>query len=166
MPEDPQRSVFDDLVAAADPPVYVVTLDDGAERSGCLVGFASQVGIDPPRFLICLSETNRTYRVAAGAEYVAVHVLGAGDRALAELFGARTGDEIDKFARCEWRPGPHGVPVLRGAAGWFCGRILTRHDFGDHLGLLLAPEGGHAPEPAPPALRLRHVLGLEPGHPA
>ncbi|MGW0178680.1 flavin reductase family protein [Nocardia sp. NPDC003345] len=166
MPENSDRRAFDALVAAADAPVYVVTLHDGTERAGCLVGFASQAGMDPPRFLICLSETNRTYRVAAGAEYAAVHVLGAGDRDLAELFGARTGDEIDKFARCDWHPGPHGVPVLRDAAGWFCGRILSRHDFGDHLGLLLAPEDAHAPEPTPSALRLHQVIDLEPGHPA
>ncbi|MEU4311959.1 flavin reductase family protein [Nocardia sp. NPDC024068] len=166
MPENREHSAFDALVATADAPVYVVTLADGAQRAGCLVGFASQVGIEPPRFLICLSETNHTYRVAAGVRYCAVHLLDAGDRALAELFGGRTGDEVDKFARCAWDPGPHGVPVLRDAVAWFCGRILGRHDFGDHLGLLLAPEDGDAPESAPPTLRLHHVLRLEPGHPA
>src|SRR5207248_6722269 len=30
----------------------------------------------------------------------------------AALFGARTGDEVDKFTRCRWTSGPAGVPLL------------------------------------------------------
>ncbi|MFI2230426.1 flavin reductase family protein [Nocardia testacea] len=163
---DSESDAFDDLVAAADAPVYIVTLAAGGERSGCLVGFASQIGIEPARFLVCLSETNHTYRVAAGAEFVAVHLVGAHDAELAALFGAQTGDEIDKFERCRWRSGPHGVPILLDAAAWFCGRILARHDFGDHTGLVLEPEAGGVPAPAPAVLRFHDVAGLRPGHPA
>ncbi|WP_328396589.1 flavin reductase family protein [Nocardia sp. NBC_00416] len=166
MPADSEHYAFDNLVAAADAAAFLVTLAAGDERAGCLVGFASQVGIEPPRFLVCLSETNHTYRVAPGADFVGVHLIGADDTALAELFGGETGDEIDKFARCRWRPGPHGVPVLLDAVAWFCGRILARHEFGDHIGLVLAPEGGDAPGSAPAVLRYRHVATLEPGHPA
>lgn len=161
-----ESDAFDDLVAAADAPVYIVTLAAGGERSGCLVGFASQVGIDPARFLVCLSETNHTFRVAPGAEFAAVHLVDARHAELAVLFGTQTGDEIDKFDRCRWRSGPHGVPILLDAVAWFCGRILTRHDFGDHVGLVLAPEDAEAPVPAPAVLRLHDVAGLRPGHPA
>ncbi|MFE2251449.1 flavin reductase, partial [Streptomyces lavendulae] len=40
-----------------DGPVYVVAVAVavGAERAGCLVGFASQCSIDPPRFIVWLS---------------------------------------------------------------------------------------------------------------
>lgn len=157
---------FDDLVAAADAPVYLVTVAADGARSGCLVGFASQIGIDPARFLVCLSKANHTYRVASHAEFVAVHLAGAEDIGLAELFGAETGDDIDKFDRCRWQTGPYGIPVLLDTVAWFCGRILTRYDFGDHVGFVLAPEDGEAPADAPAVLRLHHVATMRPGHPA
>ncbi|MFF5809727.1 flavin reductase [Streptomyces sp. NPDC012746] len=95
-----------------DGPMYVVTVASGAERAGCLVGFASQCSIDPPRFTVWLSIANHTYRVARQAEYLTLHLLHRNDRALAELFGGETGDQVDKFARIGWRPGESGSPIL------------------------------------------------------
>lgn len=162
MPEN----FFDALIAAADPPVFVVTLAAGGRRAGCLVGFATQVAIEPRRFLVCLSKVNRTYRLAQHAEFVGVHLIGRDHTSLAMLFGGETGDEIDKFAHCSWQPGPHEVPVLDDAAAWFCGRVLDRHDFGDHVGLFVAPEMGESLRSEPGALRYHDVANLEPGHPA
>ncbi|WP_033221997.1 flavin reductase family protein [Kitasatospora phosalacinea] len=153
-----------------DPPVYVVTAEAGGDRAGCLVGFGSQCSIDPERFAVWLSHANRTHRVASRAAALAVHLLPPDDAgtALARLFGANTGDEVDKFARAAWRPGPAGVPVLADAAAWFAGRITDRIEGGDHTGFLLDPlAGGRADGPPPPAvLTLRDVIDLDPGHPA
>ena len=56
-----------------------------------------------------------------------VHCVPADAPALAELFGGETGDEVDKFARCEWHDGPEGVPILDACANWFVGRVLRSH---------------------------------------
>lgn len=157
----------DEFVAGFDYPMFVVTAVDAGTgtRAGCLVGFATQTSIDPFRFLVCLSRRNRTFRVAEAAAVLAVHVLGRdGDQQrLAALFGARTGDEIDKFARCSWRPGPGGVPLLTGARRHLVGRVLERVDLGDHVGFLLEPtEVSAAAESAP--LTFRSLPALEPGH--
>ena len=58
---------------------------------------------------------------------------------LAELFGGETGDEVDKFARCAWREGPGGVPLLDECPNRFAGRVLWRRDAGDHDLYLLEP---------------------------
>ncbi|WP_207923887.1 flavin reductase family protein, partial [Actinomadura bangladeshensis] len=131
----------DTFVAGFDYPMFVVTtIDPGTgTRAGCLVGFATQTGIDPFRFLVCLSRVNHTYRTAEAATHLAVHVLDESQRDLAALFGSQTGDEIDKFTRCAWRPGPEGVPLLTDAPRHLVGRILARTDLGDHTGYLLAP---------------------------
>jgi flavin reductase (DIM6/NTAB) family NADH-FMN oxidoreductase RutF len=161
---------FDELVSRLDYPMFVVTTYDGTTRAGCLVGFATQCSIDPPRFLVCISKRNHTHRVVATANTLAVHVLRAEQRETAALFGGTTGDEVDKFARVGWTEGPDGVPVLDECAGWFAGRILDRYDLGDHTGLLLRPVAGDVPDamPADPArlLRFAHVRDLEPGHDA
>src|SRR5437588_10964138 len=128
---------FNAFVTLLEYPMYVVTAAAGGERDGCLVGFATQCSIDPPRFLVCLSVKNRTTRIARNARTLVVHVLRKDQRDLAELFGGTTGDDVDKFASVQWHEGPHGVPVLDGC-DWFAGSITARHDdLGDHEGFVL-----------------------------
>jgi flavin reductase (DIM6/NTAB) family NADH-FMN oxidoreductase RutF len=166
----PTDDAFDVLVAALDTAVVVVTAAAG-ERAGCLVGFHSQCSIEPRRYAVWLSKINHTYRVALLADHVAVHPLGTEDRDLAELFGGRTGDDVDKFARCDWEAGPGGVPLLAGRAG---GRLVLRRTAlldvgGDHSCLVGEPVlvdspsrdviGGFTP------LRLAAAESVPPGHP-
>jgi len=155
---------FADIMSQLDYPMYIVTTRAGDERSGCLVGFTTQTGIDPARFLVAISNKNHTFRVAQDAEYLAVHVLSPENRPISELFGEQTGDEIDKFSQCEWSEGPHGLPILDGAAGWFVGRVLDRFDLGDHMGFLLDPEVGELREKLNKLLTFRDVSDMEAGH--
>jgi flavin reductase (DIM6/NTAB) family NADH-FMN oxidoreductase RutF len=157
---------FEELAGRIDYPMLVVTAAAGGERAGCLVGFHTQTSIDPARVLLCLSDKNHTTRVAAAAGVLAVHLLPAGAHDLAELFGARTGDDADKFARCEWRDGPGGAPVLEGAAGWFAGRVLERIPLGDHVGYLVEPSGGEADRAGGGFLTFQAVRDMPPGHEA
>jgi flavin reductase (DIM6/NTAB) family NADH-FMN oxidoreductase RutF len=126
--------VFARLIGRLDAPMVIVTAASGGERSGCLVGFATQVSIRPPRFLACISAANHTHGVALRAAALGVHVLDEDDRHLAEVFGALTGDAVDKLSLVRWCDGPEGVPLLADAAGWFVGRVLQRIDLGDHTG--------------------------------
>ncbi|WP_319434205.1 flavin reductase family protein [Mycobacterium sp. RTGN5] len=163
----PGSEAFERVVALLDYPMFVVTTRVGDERAGCLVGFSSQVSINPPRFLVGLSKRNHTYRVATdGATHLAVHLLAKGHRELARLFGGQTGDQIDKFSRCEWSDGPEGLPILTDAAAWFVGRILDRFDLGDHVGHLTEPIAGAAPDQFGDLVTFADVKDLEPGHEA
>jgi flavin reductase (DIM6/NTAB) family NADH-FMN oxidoreductase RutF len=158
---------FHDLMGALDGPMVLVTTRDvTGERSGCLVGFATQCSIDPPRFVACLSNKNHTYRVAQRAERLAVHLLPAERHDLAALFGGETGDEVDKFAAVPWQDGPGGLPLLEGCPGWFVGRILDRMPFGDHVGYLLEPIAVGSGDGSVHTARLHDVSDLEPGHQA
>jgi len=162
MPTDTDLS---GLLDGVDYPVFVVTAHHEHEHAGCLVGFTSQVSIDPERLLVCLSVANHTYGVASFAPVLAVHLLHRDQADLAALFGSQTGDEIDKFAHCRWRPGPGGVRVLHGVAGWMAGAVLERIPFGDHVGFVLDPLEAHR-DPAAGILTYQQVKDLSPGHPA
>lgn len=159
-----------DFGGVLDGPMYVVTVSAGGERSGCLVGFASQCSIHPPRFVVWLSVANHTYGVAREASYLTVHALSREQHELAALFGGETGDRVDKFARADWHPDGAGSPVLTGVPTWFTGRIEGRLESGgDHVGFLLAPVEGSEPADGadPPAtLRFRDVRDLDSGHSA
>ena len=158
------RGTFEELAGHLDYPMYVVTAAAGDERAGCLVGFGSQCSIDPPRFMVFVSDKNHTYRVAHESSVLAVHVLPEDAEDLARLFGEQTGDEIDKFERCEWEPGPHGVPLLTRCSDRFVGTVLDRRAVGDHTAFLLAPvevsAGGGSFFP------FRRAQELQPGHEA
>src|SRR5919206_3007108 len=132
------REALDRLVDRLDYPMLIVTAEANGERAGCLVGFATQCSIEPPRFLLCLSRRNHTFRVAARSGTLVAHVVGPEHRRLASLFGEQTGDTVDKFARCRWRPGPGG-PVLEACEHWFAGRVLDRFEVGDHVAFLVEP---------------------------
>jgi flavin reductase (DIM6/NTAB) family NADH-FMN oxidoreductase RutF len=140
------REAFEALVGDLDYPMLIVTASAGDDRAGCLVGFATQSSIDPPRFVVCLSNKNRTFRIAGEAEVLVVHFVPADAGDLAELFGGETGDRLDKFAACEWRPGPGGAPVLARCENWFAGRIVERVVLGDHTGFVLEPVDAHVGE--------------------
>ncbi|MFB7617745.1 flavin reductase family protein [Kitasatospora sp. NPDC056181] len=157
---------FESFVALLDTqPVYVVTAaTDAGQRAGCLVGFAGQCSIRPPRFTVWISKVNHTYAVAMHSPVLVVHLLPQ-RHDLAELFGGRSGDAVDKFAAVGWQPGPSGVPVLTDALAWFAGRVLDRVDWGDHVGFLLDPFVTRTTTGRYP-LRLVDVMDIDAGHPA
>jgi flavin reductase (DIM6/NTAB) family NADH-FMN oxidoreductase RutF len=156
---------FTRIVSSLDYPMFVVTTSDGRERSGCLVGFATQGSIDPRRLLVGLSKNNHTYRVAQSARTLVVHVLREDQEQLARLFGEQTGDEVDKFARCTWHDGPDGVPVLDNS-DWIAGRIIDRVDLGDHEGHLLDVIDAGNDHPGGRQLGYQRTKDLDAGHEA
>lgn len=134
------RAAFDALMADVDQPMIIVTTAPRDVRAGCLVGFHAQAGIDPVEYAVWLSKANHTYRVGALSEHFAVHFLSKEHHDLAELFGGHTQEQVDKFAQCDWSPGPNGVPLLDRVTNRFVGRRHAWLDPGaDHVCLILTP---------------------------
>jgi flavin reductase (DIM6/NTAB) family NADH-FMN oxidoreductase RutF len=159
------EETFQKLVAQLDYPMFIATVATDAERAGCLIGFATQCSINPPRFLAGISDKNHTYRVARGATAMGIHLVPEHATELAELFGGETGDEFDKFERCSWRAGPEGVPLIDDCPNRFVGRILERVDFGDHTGMVLEPFFAEFDEPEG-QLGFHRAKRIDPGHEA
>jgi flavin reductase (DIM6/NTAB) family NADH-FMN oxidoreductase RutF len=157
---------FDTVMASIDNAMIVVTAAAGDERAGCLVGFHAQSGIDPERYCLWLSKANHTYRIGLRSPHLGVHFLTRDDRALAELFGTQTGDEVDKFEGLLVEDGPDGVPVLLDCPHRMVVRRTTMVDEGgDHVCVAtelvdVRTSGQFHP------LRLSDVADLTPGHEA
>ena len=155
---------FEGIVGDLEYPMFIVTARAGDELLGCLVGFTTQASIDPPRFIVCLSHQNRTYRVGRDATMLGVHAVPADADDLAELFGGETTDETDKFGRCEWHEGPEGVPILDRCENRFVGRVLARWDAGDHDAFLLEPVTGSSGDGD--EFTFHRAKRIDPGHKA
>ncbi|AYM44685.1 flavin reductase family protein [[Mycobacterium] chelonae subsp. gwanakae] len=149
-----------------DHPMYLVTVQGIDGPSGCLVGFATQISMNPPLFLVGLSEQNHTWRVSQAASHLTVHVIPQVEGELVRLFGEETGDNVDKFARCSWRLGPHGAAILDQSSAWFVGEILARIKLGDHVGYVLSPVAIMGPDELHGYVAFSDVTGLIPGHEA
>ena len=159
-------SQVDALIGGLDPPMVIVTTAVGDERAGCLVGFHAQCSIEPRRYAIWLSKANHTVRIALHAEHLAVHFLTADDRDVAALFGTTSGTDLDKFSRCDWSAGPHGVPLLDRCPHWMVLRRTGILDEGsDHFCFAGEPIHVGRTEGFTP-LRLSDVDDLDPGHEA
>ncbi len=156
---------FHALVAGVNYPMFIVTAAAEGRRAGCLIGFATQASIAPPRLLVLISKANHTYRVARDATTLAVHFLREDNYELATLFGEQTGDEVDKFATLRWQEGPGHAPILEGTRGWVAGPVIDRFDAGDHVAHLIGVQEAAAAIPGP-QLAFQAVRDMEPGHPA
>jgi flavin reductase (DIM6/NTAB) family NADH-FMN oxidoreductase RutF len=158
------EDAFDQLIAAIDPAMAIVTTVSGGERAGCLIGFHAQCSIDPPRYVVWLSKANHTFRVGVHARSFAVHFLSEDDEPLARLFGTTSGDDTDKFDQCAWEAADGGVPVLTGCSNRLVAERVALLDEGsDHVCLVLQPTNAWARTPFRP-LRLSQVEHLQPGH--
>lgn len=151
--------------ARIDYPYYVVTVRSrDARMSGCLAGFVTQSSMHPPNFVVCISRVNHTFGVAQDSSAMGLHLLGSNQADLARLFGEETGDEVDKFASCDWRLGSTGAPMLVDSAVSMEANILGHDSAGDHEAFLVrgvrAVAGGH-----PGLLTYRNAPPLDPGHP-
>ena len=142
---------------------FIVTAEGAESRDGCLVGFATQASIHPPRLLVCLSVKNATFAAALDATHLGVHLIPAERPDLAELFGGETGDDVDKFTECRWEAGPGGEPLLSDCPMRCACRILKRYPFGDHVGFLLEPVATWVADPFEP-LDIRDTGRIDPGH--
>jgi flavin reductase (DIM6/NTAB) family NADH-FMN oxidoreductase RutF len=153
---------FARFVAGLDYPLFVVTTSVESELTGCLIGFATQCSIHPPRFLACISKTNHTFRVATQSAVLAVHIVDGKNKEIAELFGGQTGDVVDKFKGVSWHI-VDGVPVLDACARWFTASVMQRIDLGDHVGHVLDPISIHSGSDSS-QLTYQQAHDIEPGH--
>jgi flavin reductase (DIM6/NTAB) family NADH-FMN oxidoreductase RutF len=158
-------ATFHKLVGDLEYPMFIVTARADGEPLGCLVGFATQTSIDPPRFAVCLSHNNRTYRRGRDSELLGVHCVPADAEALAELFGGQTADAVAKFEHCAWHEGPDGVPLLDECPNRFVGRVVWRADAGDHDVYVLEPVKAEA-APGEEEFSFHRARRIDPGHEA
>ncbi len=116
----------------------VTTLDAKGAPIGFTANSFTSVSLDPPLLLICLAKRSYNYTTLTEAPGFAVNILAEDQEAVSNIF-ARPSE--DRFASVDWRPGPHGAPVLEGASAWFDCSTHQIIEAGDHAILIGRVEG-------------------------
>jgi flavin reductase (DIM6/NTAB) family NADH-FMN oxidoreductase RutF len=109
--------------------VTVVTTMGASGPLGMTANSFASVSLDPPLVLWSPARKSHRFPVFEAAAHFAIHVLAAGQRALAERF-ARAGHD---FAGLEFTPGLGGAPLIEGCVARFECRHAAGHEAGDHL---------------------------------
>lgn len=108
--------------------VAVITADAGRGPVMLTATSVASVSADPALLMFSLSANSSSTPTIRRAETVVVHLLGAGQLALAQL-GATSG--IDRFADTTlWSTLPSGEIYFPSARAWIRGRVLTSMDAG------------------------------------
>lgn len=135
------------VTAAGDPPV------------GFTATSFTSVSLRPPLVSFCLARSSSSWPTIAGAEHVAVHLLGEDQRDVARTF-ATSG--IDRFAaHSRWQYGPYGVPLLDEPVAWLLCRVTQRVLAGDHTIVLAEPLTGRHGEGAPLLYHMGRYAALQ-----
>jgi flavin reductase (DIM6/NTAB) family NADH-FMN oxidoreductase RutF len=127
--------------------ITVITVRDREGRDhGMTVSAFSSLSLDPPLVLVCVGHDASMAQALAGASHVGVNILAHGQEALSRRFA---GKYDDRFEEIGYTHGPSGVPILDDVLAWIDGKIVARHDAGDHVIVVLAVEHGEARDGRP-----------------
>ena len=107
----------------------VTTRNDAGIPVGLTVSSFNAVSLDPPLVLWSLDRTSTALAVFEKASHFAVHVLGADQVALSNLFASRSDD---KFADIATSTGAGDCPLLPDCVGIFECRTVHQYAGGDH----------------------------------
>lgn len=127
--------------------VTIVTARDHGQPVGMTVNSFTAVSLDPPLVLWCLQLGVPPADAFAHTSHYAVHVLGAGQRALSDHF-ADPATLAHRFDGLDIESGIAGLPLITGCPTRLPCEVVARHSAGDHLilvGRVLAIE--HRSEP-------------------
>ncbi|ROO89706.1 flavin reductase (DIM6/NTAB) family NADH-FMN oxidoreductase RutF [Actinocorallia herbida] len=109
--------------------VVVITGHPESGPIGLAATSFAAVSQAPPLVSYYAAHSSGTFPALSRLPYFGVNVLAEGQRDIAARFAA---PGVDRFAGTAWRAGPHGVPLLDGAAVHLVCRTYDRLDLGDH----------------------------------
>lgn len=131
--------------------VAIITAEGADGPVGVTVSSFGSASMHPPLVVAWIGAKASAWPVLSAAPLFAVHLLGTGQRDLAELF-ARSG--ADRFGPdTQWKPDDEGVPHLLDAPVRMRCRAVRRIAVGDHVALVGEPVEIRAAREVAPLVR-------------
>ncbi|KUM27503.1 hypothetical protein AU467_16515 [Mesorhizobium loti] len=116
--------------------VCIVTTATDGERFGLTATAMSSVTAEPPRLLVCVNKSGRSYEAIIASGRFCVNVLTEAQDKVAMIFAGHGGSKVDRFANGDWTKLSTGAPVLIGAAASFDCRLGQVVDQSTHAVLI------------------------------
>ena len=115
--------------------LYVVSSASKDKLNGYISNTVFQVTADPPQIAIACSKNNLTTSMIEQSKAFAISVLDKeASTEIIGTFGYKSGKDIEKFARINFKTGSTGVPILLDhAIAFFECELVQTFDVGSHL---------------------------------
>lgn len=131
--------------------VCVISVGEGAERTGLTATSVSSLSVEPPTLLVSVNRASSSYPALTRYPAFGVNVLAAGHQDIASAFAGRDGVQgAERFAAGRWLALESGVYVLSDAIAAFeceVEELIERHTHAIVIGRvrsLLTPGGPSA----------------------
>lgn len=113
--------------------VNIVTSAHSGKFAGLTATAVTSLSAEPPRLLACINRAGATFETISKGRCLAVNVLGAQHKSLAERFAGMDGEpETDRFSEGLWDTGLSGAPLFKEALVSFDCEIDSILDAGSH----------------------------------
>jgi ferric-chelate reductase [NAD(P)H] len=124
------RKVFRDLSYG----LYIVTSRDKEKINGQVVNTVIQVTSDPLRVAVIVNKKNLTHEYVSNSRVFGVSVLAeSAPMSFFGPFGFRSGRDVDKFAKADYKVGVTGCPLLMDhALSVLEAEVIDEIDLGTH----------------------------------
>jgi len=124
------RKVFEDLSYG----LYIVSSFNADRLNGQIINAAIQVTSDPPRVAVIINKKNLTHEYILTSKAFAISVLEeTAPLTFFGPFGFRSGRDINKFAKVQFKKGTTGCPlVIEHTLSVLEARVMEQIDLGTH----------------------------------
>jgi len=113
--------------------VNIVTSAYDGKYAGLTATAVTSLSAEPPRLLACINRAGATFETISKGRCIAVNILGAQHKDLAERFAGMDGEpENDRFSKGIWSTGISGAPIFNEALASFDCEIESILDAGSH----------------------------------
>jgi flavin reductase (DIM6/NTAB) family NADH-FMN oxidoreductase RutF len=150
-PAKPSGAAFRDAMRHLPAGVCVISVGEGAERTGLTATSVSSLSIDPPTMLVSVNRASSSYEALTRHRAFGVNVLAAEHQAVANAFSGREGAQgAERYTVGRWLALSSGVSVLSDAVAVFDCEVeerIERHSHAIVIGRvrgLLIPGGPSA----------------------
>lgn len=127
----PDEKEFRQAVGLMPSGVTVVGAMTPEGPAGATASAVCSLSLEPMMMLVCLDQGSRTLRAVQGADRFSISVLGQDQRAAAEVFASKVGQDA-KWASVGWRE-HSGVPLVDGSPAWVVCSLRDLIAAGDHV---------------------------------
>jgi flavin reductase (DIM6/NTAB) family NADH-FMN oxidoreductase RutF len=112
--------------------IYVLTVQDGAQRHGMSSSWVTQVSGDPPLLMAAVDQRHFSHELLMRKGVFGLNVVGENSKELEDYFFSAASRQPDNLAPFACTVGDTGAPLLDIAMAVFECRVVASYPAGDH----------------------------------
>ena len=134
--------------------LYVATAKQGDQAAAATVNWLSQASFQPPLVMMAVKADSGLHVLLSQGATVAVNILGADQKGMAETFFRPTQLEGNTLNGVPFTPGETGAPLLQGVPVVFEAKVVHSYAGGDHTVFVMEVVAVHLYDPEAKVLEM------------